>query len=89
MRTRVVWLMAALMIGLAASAPSQAQQVTNLLTNGGFESGEIGPYGTYGTAPPRSSRNAWAPPFPKRRWRASTACTSWFPPPGPTTGTSA
>jgi len=48
MRTRVVWLMAALMIGLAASAPSQAQ--VNLLTNGGFESGQIAPYGIYGSA---------------------------------------
>ena len=48
MRTRVVWLMAAMMIALAASAPSQAQ--VNLLTNGGFESGQIAPYGIYGSA---------------------------------------
>ena len=54
MRTRVVWLMAALMIGLAASAPGQAQQVTNLFTNGGFESGAMAPYGTYGTCTTRS-----------------------------------
>jgi regulation of enolase protein 1 (concanavalin A-like superfamily) len=41
--------MAALVIGFVASGPSQAQQVTNLLTNGGFESGAMAPYGTYGT----------------------------------------
>ncbi len=49
MRVRVGGLVAALMIGLLGSVPSQAQ-VTNLITNGGFESGQIAPYGTYGTA---------------------------------------
>jgi len=50
MRTRIIWLMSVLLVGLIAAAPGQAQQVTNLLTNGGFESGQIGPYGIYGTA---------------------------------------
>ena len=49
MRNRVVWLMAALVIGFVASGPSHAQQPTNLLTNGGFESGQIAPYGIYGS----------------------------------------
>ncbi len=50
MRNRVVWFTAALLIGLVACGPSQAQPGVNLLTNGGFESGQIGPYGIYGTA---------------------------------------
>jgi regulation of enolase protein 1 (concanavalin A-like superfamily) len=32
-----------------ACGPSQAQQVTNILPNGGFESGQIGPFGIYGS----------------------------------------
>ncbi|MCX5643838.1 MAG: discoidin domain-containing protein, partial [Phycisphaerae bacterium] len=48
MRTRVVWLMTALMIGLVASAPSPAQQVTNLFQNPGFETGALAPWGSYG-----------------------------------------
>ncbi len=50
MRNRVVWLTAALLIALVACGPIQAQPGVNLLTNGGFESGQIGPYGIYGTA---------------------------------------
>ena len=46
MRIRAFWLMAALLIGLAVSGTSHAQ-VVNMLTNGGFETGVIGPYGTY------------------------------------------
>jgi hypothetical protein len=49
MRQRAFWLVAALSIGLAMSGASHAQEVANMLTNGGFESGAIGPYGTYGT----------------------------------------
>ena len=47
MKARVGWLLAALAIGLLAAVPGQAQ-VTNLITNGGFESGQIAPYGIYG-----------------------------------------
>ncbi len=48
MRNRVVWLTTALLIGLVACGPSLGQQVTNILPNGGFESGQMGPYTTYG-----------------------------------------
>jgi hypothetical protein len=41
--------MAALAIGLVGAGASQGQLGVNLLTNGGFETGSIGPYGTYGT----------------------------------------
>jgi hypothetical protein len=41
--------MAALAIGLAGAGMSQAQQVVNMLANGGFETGVIGPYGLYGS----------------------------------------
>ena len=47
MKNRVVWLMAALVIGFVASGPSQAQQITNLIPNGGFETGVISPWGSY------------------------------------------
>ncbi|MCU0914851.1 MAG: carbohydrate binding domain-containing protein [Planctomycetes bacterium] len=49
MSKRVVWLAVAVAIGCVASGPAQAQQVQNLLLNGGFETGVIAPYGTYGT----------------------------------------
>ena len=48
MRNRVVWLMAALVIGFVASGPSQAQQITNLFQNPGFETGALAPWGSYG-----------------------------------------
>ena len=48
MRNRALWLTGVLLIGLLWAGPGSAQE--NLLTNGGFESGNIGPYGTYGTA---------------------------------------
>ena len=48
MRNRVVWLMAALLIGFVASGPSQAQQITNLFQNPGFETGALAPWGSYG-----------------------------------------
>ncbi len=48
MKNRVVWLMAALVIGVAVSSSSQAQQVTNLIAtrNPGFESGAVSPWAT-------------------------------------------
>jgi hypothetical protein len=48
MRSRVVWLMTALVIGLMVAGPGQAQQVTNLIAarNPGFESGAVSPWGT-------------------------------------------
>ena len=52
MRTRAVWCMAVLAIAGAGSATGYAQIGQNLLTNGGFESGSIAPYGTYGTVTP-------------------------------------
>jgi hypothetical protein len=50
MKTRTVWLTAALMIVLLGfSPPSQAQVPTNLLTNNsGFETGALAPWGSYG-----------------------------------------
>jgi hypothetical protein len=48
MRTRVVWLTTVLLIGFIGLSPSYAQEVVNLLPNGGFETGVIGPYGIYG-----------------------------------------
>jgi hypothetical protein len=50
MKTRTVWLTAALMIVLLGfSPPSQAQVPTNLLTNNsGFETGALTPWGHYG-----------------------------------------
>jgi len=46
MKNRIVWLTAVLLIGFMGVVPSRAQE--NLLPNGGFESGLIGPYATYG-----------------------------------------
>ncbi len=48
MRNRVTWLMAALALGFVASGPSQAQQITNLFQNPGFETGALTPWGSYG-----------------------------------------
>jgi len=47
MRNRMVWLMAALLIGSIISGSSQAQQVTNLIANRnpGFENGVTEPWG--------------------------------------------
>jgi len=47
MKHRTLWVMATLAIGLVGAGAGLAQQ--NLLANGGFETGSIGPYGTYGT----------------------------------------
>ena len=48
MRNRVVWLTAVLLIGFIGFSPGHAQEVENLLANGGFEDGEVTPWGTYG-----------------------------------------
>ncbi len=48
MRTRVGWLTAALLIGFIGFGPSHAQEIENLLTNGGFEDGVLEPWSTYG-----------------------------------------
>ena len=48
MRTRVVWLTAVLLIGFILFSPSHAQEVENLLINGGFEDGVLAPWSTYG-----------------------------------------
>ncbi len=48
MKNRVLWLVAVLLIGCMASGQGYAQEVVNLLANGGFETGVIAPYGTYG-----------------------------------------
>lgn len=48
MRNRAVWLATVLVIGLVVSGPSQAQQITNLLLNPGFETGAMSPWTTYG-----------------------------------------
>jgi len=47
MRSRVVWLIAALLVGFLATSPGYAQVGENMLPNGGFESGEISPYFVY------------------------------------------
>jgi len=49
MRTRVVWLSAALLIGYAGSGPSHAQQIQNQIVNGNFETGTVAPWTTWGT----------------------------------------
>ncbi len=48
MENRVVWAMAALVTGFMASGPSHAQQMTNLIPNGSFETGAMTPWGSYG-----------------------------------------
>ncbi|HUT47516.1 MAG TPA: carbohydrate binding domain-containing protein, partial [Sedimentisphaerales bacterium] len=48
MRNRVVWLAVFLLIGFIGIGPGHAQEVVNLLPNGGFESGVMSPWSTYG-----------------------------------------
>ncbi len=51
MRTRVIRLTAFFLIGFVVLSPSHAQdEVENILINGGFEDGEVTPWGTYGGA---------------------------------------
>jgi len=49
MRTRAVWLMAALSIGLMGSGAGYAQVGENLWDNSGFEDGVMAPWTTYGS----------------------------------------
>ncbi len=48
MKNRVVWLTAVLLIGFTGFGTSHAQDVENLLANGGFEDGDVPPWSTYG-----------------------------------------
>jgi regulation of enolase protein 1 (concanavalin A-like superfamily) len=48
MRNRAIWLTGALLIGLILSGSGQAQQITNLFQNPGFETGVLTPWGSYG-----------------------------------------
>ena len=50
MRNRVVWFAAVLLIGFIVFSPGHAQEVVNLLPNGGFETGDAGPWNIYGDA---------------------------------------
>ena len=48
MRTRIIWLIAVFLIVFMGFGPSHGQEVVNILENGGFESGAMGPWITYG-----------------------------------------
>jgi hypothetical protein len=50
MRNRVVWLTAFLLIVFIGIGPSHAQEIENLLDNGGFEDGAVAPWTEYGGA---------------------------------------
>lgn len=50
MRTRIVLLTALFLLGFVVFSPSHAQDVENLLVNGGFEDGVMAPWTTYGGA---------------------------------------
>jgi len=50
MRARIIWLIAALLIGFIGIGPSHAQEVVNIATNGGFEDGVLTPWWIYGNA---------------------------------------
>jgi len=50
MRSRVFWLAMTLLLGGILS-PSYAQGVTNLVQNGGFETGAMTPWGSYANSP--------------------------------------
>jgi hypothetical protein len=49
MQQRGVWLTVLLLIGFAGLSVSRAQDGENLLENGGFETGEMTPWSTYGS----------------------------------------
>jgi hypothetical protein len=66
MRTRAVWFMAAFLVGFVVLGPTHAQPGTNLLLNGGFETGAIGPYGTYGTCTTEVITNCVGAAVPER-----------------------
>lgn len=48
MRIRVIWLTAVLLTGFMGFSPGHAQEVVNILDNGGFEDGVVAPWGAYG-----------------------------------------
>jgi hypothetical protein len=50
MSNRAIWWMAALLIGFVVAGPGQAQQITNLFQNPGFETGAVTPWNSYGSA---------------------------------------
>jgi len=50
MKKRIVWLTAVLLIGFMGFSPSHAQEVENLLVNGGFEDDVLSPWYEYGGA---------------------------------------
>ncbi|MFQ6034677.1 MAG: carbohydrate binding domain-containing protein [Sedimentisphaerales bacterium] len=47
MRIQVIWLTAVFLIGFMVFSPSHAQEVQNILKNGGFENGPAGPLNTW------------------------------------------
>jgi len=49
MKSRAVWLTSALLIGYMGLAPCFAQEPVNLIGNGGWETGAMSPWGTYGS----------------------------------------
>ncbi len=49
MRTRLLWLTALSLVFMGLGPIYAQDEVVNLLENGGFESGAIAPYGTYGS----------------------------------------
>ena len=49
MRNRVIWLTVFLLIGFLWVGQSHAQEIENLLDNGGFEDGVMSPWTTYGS----------------------------------------
>jgi hypothetical protein len=57
MRVRVVWLTAVLLAALMGFSTSHAQEVANILTNGGFERGVAAPWSTYGNVSTQVVRN--------------------------------
>jgi hypothetical protein len=48
MRNQIFWLSAVLLIVFIGFSPSHAQDVENLLDNGGFETGDMSPWSIYG-----------------------------------------
>jgi hypothetical protein len=67
MRTRVVWLAAFLLLGFVVSGQGYAQEGENLLENGGFETGAMTPWFTYGSATTEvvdELTGAWIPEGP-------------------------
>ena len=48
LRQKTIWVAVALLIGFIGIGQSRGQDVVNLLDNGGFETGEMAPWSTYG-----------------------------------------